>query len=108
MGAVVQHRLAGLGCIRQDRGVHVDHHLIALPRGPRIELVMQRGFRQQGQRVRLLLRPGQTFTADLESRLRENLRVNGVDIEAHIEPVSEMPVPPTGKHRFVISEVSPS
>ncbi len=56
--AVLQHRLPGLGRVRQDRGVHVDHHLIAFPRGPGIELVMQRGLRQQGQRVRLLLRPG--------------------------------------------------
>jgi hypothetical protein len=56
--AAFQHRLSGLGRIRQDGGIYVDHHLIALPSGSGIELVMQRGLGQQGQRVRLLLRPG--------------------------------------------------
>ncbi len=57
MRTVFQHRLPRLGRVRQDRGVHVHHHLIALPWGPGVELVMQRGLGQQGQRVRLLLRP---------------------------------------------------
>jgi phenylacetate-CoA ligase len=55
--------------------------------------------------VRVLLMPGERFTPALERRLIDNLRRNGADLEIHIEPVSEMPVPPSGKHRFVVSEV---
>jgi len=51
-----QHGLAGLRRISENRGVHVDHYLIALPRGAGVDLVMQRGLRQQGQRIGLLLR----------------------------------------------------
>ena len=56
--AVVQHRLPGLGSIRQDCRVHVDNHLIPFPRRPRVQLVMQGRLRQQGQSIGLLLRPG--------------------------------------------------
>jgi hypothetical protein len=44
--------------VRQDLGVHVDHHLVTLAWGARIELVMQGRLGQQGQRVGLLLGPG--------------------------------------------------
>lgn len=50
-----QHGLAGLLGIREHRGVDVDHDLIALARGTRVDLVMQRGLGQQSQRVGLLL-----------------------------------------------------
>ena len=64
----VQHGLAGLLRIRQDRGVHVDHHVIPLPRGPGIELVMQRRLGQQRQRVGLLLRPGRKLLGRVGGR----------------------------------------
>jgi hypothetical protein len=60
--------LAGLGRIRQHRGVHVHHHLIALPRSPGIERVMQRRLGQQRQRVGLLLRPGRRRRGRLPDR----------------------------------------
>ncbi len=50
-----QHGLAGLLGIREHCGVHVDHDLIALARGAGVDLAMQRGLGQQGQRVGLLL-----------------------------------------------------
>lgn len=48
---LVQHGLAGLRRVRQHRGVHVDHHLVPLAGSAGIQLVMQRGFGQQRQRV---------------------------------------------------------
>jgi hypothetical protein len=62
--------LAGLLWIRQHGGVHVDHHLVPLARGPGIELVMQRGLGQQRQRVRLLLRPGRGLRGRVGERQR--------------------------------------
>jgi hypothetical protein len=56
--APLEHGLAGLIRIRQHRGIDVDHHLVPLARRAGIELVMERRFREQGQRVRLLLGPG--------------------------------------------------
>ena len=53
--ALLQRRLPRLLGSASDRGVHVHHHLVPLARRPRVELVMQRRLRQQGQRVRLLL-----------------------------------------------------
>ena len=63
-----QHGLAGLLRIRQHRGVHMHHHLVALPRGPGVELVMQRRLGQQGQRVRLLLQPGRRLCGRVGGR----------------------------------------
>jgi hypothetical protein len=63
-----QHGLAGLLRIREDRGVYVDHHLIPLTRGPRVELVMQRRLGQQGQRVGLLLWPGRNLLGRVGGR----------------------------------------
>ena len=58
MAPFFQHGLAGLRRIREHGGVDVDHHLVALAGGAGIELVMQRGLGEQGERVGLLLRPG--------------------------------------------------
>jgi len=51
-----QHGLAGLRRISENRGVHVDHDLVPLSRGAGVELLMECGLRQQGQRLGLLLR----------------------------------------------------
>jgi hypothetical protein len=64
----IQHGLAGLLRIREDCGVHVDHHLIPLTRGARVELVMQRRLCQQGQRVGLLLWPGRNLLGRVSGR----------------------------------------
>ncbi|MEX2220403.1 MAG: hypothetical protein WEG40_01275, partial [Candidatus Rokuibacteriota bacterium] len=55
MAPLFQHGLAGLIRIRERRGGDVDHDLVALARGAGIELVVESRFREQGQRVRLLL-----------------------------------------------------
>ncbi|MGH7368661.1 MAG: hypothetical protein ACREK9_19830, partial [Candidatus Rokuibacteriota bacterium] len=54
---LLQHGLAGLRRVRQDCGVHVDHHLVPRAGATRIEPVMPRRLRQPGQRLRLLRRP---------------------------------------------------
>jgi hypothetical protein len=56
--APLEDGLAGLIRIRQRRGIDVDHHLVPLARRAGIELMTEGRFREQGQRVRLLLRPG--------------------------------------------------
>ena len=53
--AVFEDGLARLLGVRQDFGVDVDHHLVALARGARVEAVVQGGLREQRERVRLLL-----------------------------------------------------
>ena len=53
--AVLEDGLARLIRVRQHRRIDVDHHLVALSRRPGIEPVMEGGFREQGQRIRLLL-----------------------------------------------------
>jgi len=53
--AVLEDGLALLIGVSQHRGIDVDHHLIALSRRAGIEPVMQGGFREQGEGVRLLL-----------------------------------------------------
>jgi len=63
---VLQHRLPGL--LRQDRGIHVDHHLVPLPRRPGIEVVMQCRLGQQGQRVGLLLRASRSLRGRVGGR----------------------------------------
>ena len=40
VAAFFQHGLAGLPRVRQDRGVHVDHHLVPLPGRAGIEVVV--------------------------------------------------------------------
>jgi hypothetical protein len=52
---VFEHGLAGLGRVGQDWGIDVDHDLVALARGARIDAVMKRGLGQQRERVGLLL-----------------------------------------------------
>ena len=53
-----QRGLAGLRRIREHRRVDVDHDLVALARDARVDRVMERRLREQGQRVGLLLGPG--------------------------------------------------
>ena len=50
--------MAGLIRIRQNCGVDMDHHLVALARRAGIEPVVEGRLREQGQRVRLLLGHG--------------------------------------------------
>jgi len=64
---LVEHRLARCFGVRQHRGVDVDHYLIAVARGPRIEPVAERRLGQQGQRVRLPLGDGRAFPGNGES-----------------------------------------
>ena len=56
--AILKDALAGLIEIRQDLGVDVDHHLVALGRRAGIDAVVQRRLGEQRQRVRLLLDHG--------------------------------------------------
>ena len=53
--AVLQHRLSWLCRVGQYLRVDMDHHLIPLARGTRIEGMMQRRLRDQDQRICLLL-----------------------------------------------------
>jgi phenylacetate-CoA ligase len=55
--------------------------------------------------LRLLLLPGHEYTPALGKKLIDNLRRNGADLDIRIEPVKELPIPPSGKHRFIVSEV---
>jgi len=53
--AVLEDRLAGLIRVRQDLGVDVDHHLVALARGAGVDTVVEGRLREQSEGVRLLL-----------------------------------------------------
>ncbi len=44
--------------IRQDDCIDVDDDLVALPGSARVEVVVEGALREQGQRVRLVLRHG--------------------------------------------------
>lgn len=55
MRAVLKHRLSRLCRVGQHIRVDMDHHLIPLTRGTRIEGVMQRRLRDKDQRIRMLL-----------------------------------------------------
>jgi hypothetical protein len=55
---VLEDRLAGLIRVREHRSIDMDHHLVPLSRGAGIELVVQGRFREQSQRVGLLLGHG--------------------------------------------------
>jgi hypothetical protein len=55
---VLEDGLAGLRGVGQHRRIDVDHHLIAFAGGSGIEPVVESGFREQRQRVRLLLDQG--------------------------------------------------
>jgi hypothetical protein len=52
---VLEGGLAGPIGIPEDRRVDVDHHLISLARGARIDAVVEGRLREERQRVRLLL-----------------------------------------------------
>ena len=56
--AVLEDGLAGLIGVGEHRGINMHHDLVPLSRGARIEAVMQRRLREQGQRIRLLLGHG--------------------------------------------------
>jgi hypothetical protein len=56
--AVFQDGLAGLLGIGKGRRVDVDDHLVALTRGAGIDAVVEGRFREQGQRIGLLLLHG--------------------------------------------------
>ena len=54
--AVFELRLPGLTGVSQDGGVDMDYHLVAFPRRPRIDAVVQRGLGEHREGVGLLLR----------------------------------------------------
>ena len=56
---------AGSLRVRQHRRIDVDHDLVALARGARVDAVMKRRLRQQRQRVGLLLGHGQRIALRL-------------------------------------------
>ncbi len=53
--AVLERRLAWRVGVRQDLGIDVDDHLVALPRAPGVEALVEGRLREQGEGVRLLL-----------------------------------------------------
>ena len=61
MRVILEDGLAGRIRVRQDRGIDVDHHLVAFSRCTGIDAVVERRLRDAGQRVRLLLRHGRRF-----------------------------------------------
>ena len=55
----------------------------------------------------LRLVPGKNFSKDTPSRIVSNLRDKGAsDISINIEVVSEIPLPPSHKRRFVVSKIA--
>jgi len=74
--------LARLLRIGQHLGVNVDHHLVALARGAGTEPVMKGRFREQGQRIRLLLGDRGRFRGDVPETCRGLGALPGPLIEA--------------------------
>ena len=60
--SVLEDGLAGLIRVRQYWSINVDHDLVPLPRRTGIDPVVEGGFREQGQGVRLLLGHGRRFS----------------------------------------------
>jgi hypothetical protein len=65
VGTALEGGLPRLLRIGQRRGVHMDHHLVALPRGAGIEAVMKRRLGEQGQGIGLLLGHGGRFRGNV-------------------------------------------
>ena len=63
--AVLQDGLAGRLGVREHGRVDMDHDLIALARGAGIDAVMERRFRDECERVRLLLLEGKRFRGNV-------------------------------------------
>jgi hypothetical protein len=57
--------LAGFVGVREDRGIDVDHHLVALGGGAGVDAVVEGRFREQRQRVGLLLGHGGRFRGNV-------------------------------------------
>ena len=76
MRPVLEDGLAGLIRVRQSWRIDMNHHLVPLSRGAGIEFVVQGGFREQGQRVCLLLGRGRAIL-DRVSRAGGRLRTSG-------------------------------
>ena len=72
--AVLEDGLARRIGIRQDFGVHVDHDLVALPRGAGIEAVVQSRLGEQRQRVGLLLGHRRRFRGNVDRRVKARAR----------------------------------
>jgi hypothetical protein len=53
--AILEDRLAGLIRVREDLGIHVDHHLVPLARDAGVDAVVEGRLREQRQRIGLLL-----------------------------------------------------
>jgi len=58
------------------------------------------------EKVNLLIVPSRTFSADTPGRLATALRDRGAaDLEFRVECVSEIPLPKSGKHRFIVNRL---
>jgi len=58
---------------------------------------------------RLILRvvPGEGFSREILQRVLQRLRAQGLtDMTIDMEVVSEIPIPPSQKHRFIISKLA--
>jgi hypothetical protein len=84
-----QRGLAGLLRVGQHSRVHVDHHLVPLAGRAGIEAVMQRGLGEQGQRVRLLLRPRRGLQCPARVLLRDLTRLG---LPVHPPPAADDPL----------------
>ncbi|HEX2205770.1 MAG TPA: AMP-binding protein [Longimicrobium sp.] len=51
--------------------------------------------------LRIVPRPG--FDAAVAGRIVRDFQAHGADLDVHVETVAEIPLPPTGKRRFVTS-----
>jgi len=61
----------------------------------------------ESMHVRIVLKPGEVFTRELEQRIIARLQERGaMGIKIYIEPVDEIPLSKAGKRRFVMSEVA--
>jgi phenylacetate-CoA ligase len=57
--------------------------------------------------IDLRIVPTPEFDGEVAESVRLRLSEKGAaDLKIHIEPVSNIPIPPSGKHKFVISKVS--
>src|SRR5213076_495249 len=61
--AVLEHRLTRLVRVREHGRIDMHHDLVPLTRRTRIELMMERGFRDECERVRCYAPPGRVWNA---------------------------------------------
>jgi phenylacetate-coenzyme A ligase PaaK-like adenylate-forming protein len=59
---------------------------------------------READAVVLRVVPGPGFSSGAAARAVEALRAHGADLHVEVETVDEIPLPPTGKRRFILSE----